>query len=941
MFDVFMDYVKKIFKSRLFPITVVYIVLFAIIINQLFVIQIVKGPTIEAESGLLDTKERTIDSTRGNIYDCNGVLLASNKLSYSVVMEDITTSNDNYNAIINQLIKIIEKNGDTLDTDFGITINDKGDFEFTVSESALTRFKKAAYTYALENKELTQEQTDATAKDVFEFLRYGTDIYPMFNISDKYSDEEALKIMSIRFALLCNYPKYLQVTIASNVSEATVAAVMENSADLQGVDIKQQQSRFYYESQYFAHIIGYTGKISADELAANGDKYTSSDVIGKTGLEKQSEAELAGTKGKEILTTDSNGKVVNVEETIAPKAGNDIYLTIDSKLQKSAYDLLEREITQILLDSIVPDMNYGSKGVSATNITIPIYEVYNALINNNIIDVNAFNDSNATDLEKATRDKYITALNDVYSKLDEYLNKDSTITNDKTGDMENFLDYFYQELTTQKILVKSKIPANDATYNSYVNNKISLSKFLQYALANNWIDLSILKVGDEYHSTDELYQQLISSTKELLKNDDTFNKLIYRNLVFSYKLTGTEICLLLFDQGVLKYNADDIKSLKNGSISAYSFIRSKLEALEITPGMLALEPCSGSVVITDVNTGEVLALVTYPSYDNNRLANKIDSNYYSKLLKDNSFPLINYALKNRIAPGSTFKMVTSVAALEEGVTTPAEHIYDEGIFDKITPAAKCHIYPGTHGSVDLSDALKVSCNYFFYWMGYKLSLDSNNNYNSELGLSKLAKYATLFGLNEKSGIELDESQPAISTEDAVRSAIGQGNNDFTPAVLARYITTIANRGTCYNLTVLDKEVDKSGNIVKNYSATVNHKLNISDSTWNTVYQGMYSVVNSNGGSVQPIFNGFGVTVAGKTGTSQVSKSNPNNALFLSFAPYNKPQISVTTVIPRGYTSHNAARLSKNIYSYYFGLADEQTLLDSYNKSTSNGGTALE
>lgn len=938
MFDVILEKIKKILKSRLFPITLVYLTLIFAVIRQLFILQIVKGPEIITSIDLKYTNSRELKSTRGNIYDRNGNLLAYNELTYSVVMEDNTklTSNQQRNAVIHKLINIIEKNGDTLDNKFYIVQNENGEFEFTVKGSALTRFKKNAYAYVLDKSgNLTEGQQNATAEDVYTFLRYGTgNDYPMFQISDEYTVEEALKIMSIRYALFCNYPKYLQITVASNVSDKTVAAVMENSADMPGVEVLQQSHRVYNESVYFAHIIGYTGLISAEELETyNAEKeyYNSTDVIGKYGLEQKFESYLSGTKGSEIVSVGKSGKVIEVLDRVEPIAGNDIYLTIDANLQRSAYHILEKEIAGILLKNIRPDMDYGSKGESAADIRIPIYEVYNALINNNIIDINSLNDDDATDLEKQTYSKYQSALKDVFNQLDDYLDPDNTITNNRAGDMEEFLDYFYQVLVDQKVILTDLIPADDAKLRDYKNDKITLASILQHAIANNWIDLSLLNVGDEYYSAEELYQKLIDYTKNALENDDKFNKKIYRKLVFSYKLSGTEICLLLFDQNVLKYNEEEpkaqeerqrqIENLKRGTISAYAFMVDKIKNLEITPAMLALEPCSGSVVITDVKTGDVLALVTYPSYDNNRFANKVEADYFNKLRNDKSLPLNNRPLTERIAPGSTFKMVTSFAALEEGVVTPTEEIRDLGEFDKINPPAKCHIYPGSHGSVNISEAIKVSCNYFFYEMGWRLSF-SNGSFKDSLGLTKLSKYATLFGLNETSGLELNEAIPEVSNDDPIRSSIGQGTNDYTAVQLSRYVTTLANRGACYNLTLFDKIVDKDGKVILDNQATVKHDLtDFRQSSWDSVLAGMYSVVNEPGGSVYSLYKNFPVKVAGKTGTSQISKIHPNNALFVSFAPYEDPEISVTAVIPRGYTSHNAAELSKHIYEFYFEVED--------------------
>ncbi len=936
MLDIILDYIKKILKSRLFPITIVYVVLFSLVIHRLFVLQIVQGETHADNSEFKDIKNREIKSTRGNIYDRNGKLLATNMLSYSIVMDDSTEINslNEKNAMIYRLIHIIEGNGDTLDTDFYIRQNNQGDLEFTIDGAALTRFKKNAFTYVLDKKkELTEEQKNATPQQVYDFLKNGTgDNYThMFGISDEYSVEDTLKIMSVRYALFCNYPKYVQIAIASNVSDTTVAAIMENSALLPGVEVQQQTHRVYNNSIYFAHILGYTGSISSDELDElnkDSDYYNSTDIIGKSGLEQKYESYLGGKKGSEIVTVNNSGKKVGVLDRIDPVAGDDVYLTIDSDLQIASYHVLEKKIAGILLQKIVPDMNYGSKGENAADITIPIYEVYNALLNNSIVDINHFTASDASALEKQVYKKYQDNLERIFSELDTLLSLENKVTNDKAGTMEEYLSYFYTVLVKQNILMKSAIPSDDPTLLSYTSNKTSLNSFIQYAIAKNWIDLSKLSVGDEYYSAEELYGKLIKYMKNILKEDSIFNKKIYRDLVFSYKLSGSEICLLLFDQGVLKYNEDEINRLKNGNISPYQFLTDKIKTLDITPAMLALEPCSGSLVVTDVNTGEVRALVTYPSYDNNKLANKIDPDYWKKLNNDLSYPLMNRPVQQRTAPGSTFKMVTSFAALQENVVGPEDTVLDLGEFKKIKPSAKCHIFPGSHGSVNLSEALEVSCNYYFYEMGWRLSVDSTGRFQEQLGLDRLKEYATLFGLDQKSGLELYEVSPEISNDDSVRSAIGQGTNVYTPAQLSRYVTTLANNGTCYNLTLLSKIVDKDGNVAVSNKPAVLHELkDIKQSTWDSVHDGLYDVVNNPKGSVYNLFRNFGVTVAGKTGTSQISKVKPNNALFVSYAPYNNPEISITAVIPNGYTSTNAADLSKDIYKLYFHLQDSQDIIN--------------
>ena len=952
MFDVFLDYVKKLFKSRLFPITLIYLALFCIVINRLFILQIVKGPTIAQTNKLSNVEHRDIEGTRGNIYDCNGKLLATNELTYNAVMEDSTKikSDEQRNKIIDKLIRIVESNGDTLDNEFYIKENDEGKLEFTVEDIALENFKKKAYAYVLDKKthQLTDEQEKSTAQDVYDFLRSGKG-YPqynrMFNISDSYSMEETLKIMSVRYALFCNFPKYMPVTIASHINNKTLTAIEENSDVLQGVTVKKQSRRVYNNSIYFSNIIGYTGLISSSELEQYNKKekiYTTSDLVGKAGLEGVGEEYLRGTKGVETVSVNSAKKVIDVIDRTDSKAGNDIYLTIDSNIQIAAYKLLEREIATILLDKITPRMDYGTKGKSADDIKVPIYEVYNAFINNNIIDVNHFTDKKATELEKNTFNKYKSEQKSIFNQLNSYLSINNKITNDKAGDMEDFLNYFYSTIKSENLLIVDKIPSDDTTLNDYKNNKISLSSFLKTALANNWIDLSKLKVDKKkYYYTEELYAKLIDYMQEILAKDVKFKKMVYRSLIFSFKLSGKEICLLLLDQNVLKCSEDEIQRLKSGSISPYGFVTGKIKSLKITPGMLALAPYSGSVVITDVKTGKVRALVSYPGYDNNKFSGKVDPTYFNKVNNDLATPMRNKPAFEKIAPGSTFKMVTSVAAMEEGVVDPIKSLKDEVTFTKVskTQAPKC---TKNHGHVNLMEALEVSCNYYFFDMGWRLSNGNIGQYDSNLGLSKLKKYASMFGLNKTSGIELSEAEPQISDMDSVRSAIGQGTNVYTPTQLSRYVTTLANSGTCYDLTLLDKVVGKDNKVIKENKAKVDHKLsNIKTSTWSAVHEGMYDVCNAENGSVASYFKNLkdlGITVAGKTGTSQISKSYPNNALFVSYAPYEEPKISMTVVIPNGYTSHNAAQLANDIYSVCFDKIDAEDLLKNGTGKVSKSST---
>ena len=350
-------------------------------------------------------------------------------------------------------------------------------------------------------------------------------------------------------------------------------------------------------------------------------------------------------------------------------------------------------------------------------------------------------------------------------------------------------------------------------------------------------------------------------------------------------------------------------------------IRATIESLlfitnePLTPAQLALDPCTAGVVVTDVKTGEVRALVTYPSYDNNLMSGSVDAAYFSQLQDDMSRPLYNNATQAQKAPGSTFKPITAVAALEEGVIGLQDTIECTGIYDQISKPIKCWIWPGRHNSENIEEGIQNSCNYFFAELAHRLCMKPDGTYSPDQGLATLRKYATLFGLDHTSGVEISENEPQISSEDPERSAMGQGTHSYTNVQLSRYVAALANRGNVFELSLLDKLTDSDGNLIKDYTPAISSHVDAADSTWDAVQTGMRRVITDS--SAKSIFSDLPVEVAGKTGTAQEDKSRSNHAFFVSFAPYSHPEIAVTVNIPYGYAGTNAATLGKKVYEYYY------------------------
>src|SRR5699024_10047278 len=230
------------------------------------------------------------------------------------------------------------------------------------------------------------------------------------------------------------------------------------------------------------------------------------------------------------------------------------------------------------------------------------------------------------------------------------------------------------------ILSQGAIDSSDSVYQAWQDHTISMKDFLTYAAGENWIDISRFSAEGEYLSSSEVYTALSEYLTESLSDDEGFSKIIYKYMLQSDMISGTQLCMLLYDQGVLEQDENTYNSLASGSLRAYDFMIQKITSLEITPAQLALDPCYGSAVVTDPKTGETLACVTYPGYDNNRLANNMDSDYYNHLLEDLSRPLYNKATQETRAPGSTFKVVTAIAGIEEGIVDSNYGVVCDGAF---------------------------------------------------------------------------------------------------------------------------------------------------------------------------------------------------------------------------------------------------------------------
>ncbi|MCM1190976.1 MAG: penicillin-binding transpeptidase domain-containing protein [Butyrivibrio sp.] len=945
MFDEFKEKIISFFTSRLTIFTLVFLILGGILIYRCFDLQIVHGEEY-LENFVLETeKTRDIASTRGNIYDRNGNVLAYNELAYSVKIEDVFESgrkkNANLNETVLKLIHMIERNGDHVITDFKIMLNEDGEFAFTVEGTSLLRFLADVYGKKTVG-ELDDEMKASTAEEVLEFLseeKFAIGEYedPEDTKSDfipgrGYSREDWLKLVTIRYAMdLTSYRKYIGTTVATDVSEKTVAVIMENSQELPGVTIVEDTVRKYVDSKYFAHLLGYTGKISSDELTAlnaemeeqgkGSDVYNINDVVGKGGIESAFETTLQGVKGYERVVVDNMGKVISIEERKEAQAGQDVYLTIDMELTKAVYNILEQKLAGLVSEKIINAKEYkAAANAGSSDIKIPIYDVYFAMFNNSIIDVKHMASENAGETETAVYQAYLAYKEQVYEKLIQELTESRTPYKKLSKEYQTYESNIVTLLNRNGVIITEAVDANDPTQIAWVTDEvISLNEYLKYCISKNWIDVSKLSIDDKYSDSAEIYDVLLDYIIAMIDKNTEFQKRFYKYMLLSDTITGKQVCMILCEQMLVEIPPEDESALYNGKLSAYNFMKNRIDSIDITPAQLALDPCNASCIITDTSTGDILAMVSYPGYDNNKMANSVDAEYFAKLNADKANPQWNYATQSALAPGSTFKMVTATAGLMEGVISLRDKFTCVGTFTEIEPSPRCWRRSG-HGNETLTTAIRDSCNYYFYNVGYRLST-RNGVYNDTEGLNTLYEYADLYGLTEKSGIEIAEAAPNVSTLDAVRSAIGQGSNSYTTVGIARYVTTVANSGTCFNLTLLDKVTDREGNLIREPEPDVRNVIEMPGEYWDAIHKGMRQVVQN-----KVYFADLAVEVAGKTGTAEQVSSRPSHALFVCYAPYEQPEIAIATRIPFGYSSDHAAQATRNIIMYYYGLAEEDELI---------------
>lgn len=347
---------------------------------------------------------------------------------------------------------------------------------------------------------------------------------------------------------------------------------------------------------------------------------------------------------------------------------------------------------------------------------------------------------------------------------------------------------------------------------------------------------------------------------------------------------------------------------------------------------------AGACVVMNVNTGEVLAMASYPDYNPEDFVGGISNEAWNNYMNNSAKPLVDKAIQNSYSPGSTFKMITAIAGLESGVINLRSTINDTGVYKKYGISMNCWYYTDYHrghGPINVSDAIEKSCNYFFYETG------------DRMGIDKLAEFAKYFGLGSKTGIELQgetsgvlanrETKQKIHPDDpnwnpgnTLNASIGQGDNEFSPLQMARYISMLANGGHKVDVSIVKTIRNADGSEVsrEEINKFINNKLGLQeDSTQElqmnqdylkAILQGMKSVTSDSGGTAYVRFKDFDISVGGKTGSAE-APNNRVHAWFVGFAPFENPEIAIVVMVENGGHGNYTAEVVRDIMAEYFGM----------------------
>ena len=483
--------------------------------------------------------------------------------------------------------------------------------------------------------------------------------------------------------------------------------------------------------------------------------------------------------------------------------------------------------------------------------------------------------------------------------------------------------YYIKDTLTRTIIQRLRMPHTEQFRLTPTELLVSLSragninplKLMEAPLGSasntvwNFVVEEVLRAYEENEDEDVVLVSFpnpnIRDGRVLIAN--TIANGLYRNYI-----TPMQILNVLYEQEIIStFSGPNLTEIVIG----------RLNAGEITPQMSNVDPSTGSVVVVNPNSGEVIAAVSYPSFDNNAFVNDRDNSYIMRLFEDPSRAMYNRAFHERLAPGSTFKMITGLAGLGEGIIAPNTRMMDRVVFTRAGYPYPRSWSSRSLGYINYAEAVALSSNYFFYDVSHRL------------GIETLNKYMVAFGLDRPTGVEISEAVPHMSSPAlhevmqttawnpgyTVRTGIGQHLNGYSAATMARATAIIASRGNATDLRLLNKIVSEDYvYVARTYPIPMN--VDISEEAWDATHLGMLLAITHPRGTARGVFANFPIQVGVKTGTAQQTRARMSHTTFNAFAPLDDPQIALYVLMPFSDSSPApAAQVARDVILNYFGF----------------------
>ncbi|MBS4960439.1 MAG: hypothetical protein KHZ62_06445 [Clostridiales bacterium] len=915
----FSERILELLKSRVLLLFIFVALLFSILAFRLFSLQIVNGETYQQELTTSIMRKLTIPASRGNIYDRYGRPLATNLVAFSVKIDDSikTDFSSNRGDILSSLITNL--NGTENEVQDTLPITSSMPYKFTINAEEEKKWK--------ESIGMSKKELEFSAEETLNYL------YKKYQVSDTLSESDKRKIVSLGISttdknlMLLSLIEILRSNGETIVDDLPISQTEPSDFLFDGnknKEIEWKKSISMKETQYGCsaeQALTYL-KDLFDIPSCISDSYQRNLIAIRYALYLERYRKYQPVT---VALDISDKTVANIEENQSYFPG--VTIDTDSLRYYNSGKYFSHILGYIRKISDEEYTENKDKGYTQSDL----------FGKSGIEKVKEF-DLRGTDGEMLVEvDSVGRRINTIETKApvsgkNVFLTLDKDLQQAAYDSLENAL----------KDVIKLKL-----TGSAKSDHPITLKQLFSAMVNGEFISVKkICSASDGVQKEILDYVRSQNPSLDYSNADDLKEaKQIVMNGIDDGSITSTQMVLTLFEQEKLSGDEEYLNSIRSGRLSPLSVILQKLDSGELKPSDTKIDPCTGSVVVSDVNTGSVLALVSYPSYDNNEFVNNFNNEYYNSLLLDTTSPLVNRPLVERKAPGSTLKMVTALAGLETGTITDTTLIKDQGTFTKAgIPYARCWIGSGrgSHGYINVSHALEVSCNYFFYELAYRLG---NSTEDSTLeGITTLNDYMAAFGLNSPSGIEIGEADPCMASPqykeeviklqnpdatvsqtrwtdgDTIRAAIGQSVNNYAPIHMNKYVATLANGGTRYSMHLLDKVENADGTLDQQSAPVVENILELQEENLEAVFEGMRLVTSGEKGTLKKVFHDFPVTVAAKSGTAQENLNKSSHTWFVGFAPYEKPQISVTVMIPFGECSTSpAAQVAKDVIAEYMGL----------------------